>query len=228
MLCTVLGLVLAFVSSSFLINKKYSSTLKLTYEETINTEVTDTIKVRRIATCVETITENVYLENLRVYLNDNNYSNDNSIYPELLLSKQYTVIELSKMIEASYDKSTLSMSIAVISLNYRDAKIIADAIESDEMKQALCVVARIDEGVGSAYTNLKTYSSPKENIYPVSPNIALYSVAGFLLGFIIGVLLGLLLEKLDVRIKDEEDLLSKYDLPVLGIIPNFPEIEEKN
>ena len=223
LLCTLLGFILTFIASSYVIQKHYSSSLIMTYEES-GTDNNETLKVRRIATAVLALSENVYLENLSEYLSTNNYATDDSISPELLLTKVYTAKELSNMIEGTYNKDTLSVSIVVTAIDSRDAKIIAEDIISDKMLQELCDIAKIQS---NNYTRFTVLSAPKENVYPVSPNVALYSIAGIFIGLIIGVLIGLLMEKLDVRVKNEDDLLSKYDLPVLGIIPNFPEFEEK-
>jgi len=223
LLCTLLGFLLAFIASSYVIQKQYSSSLIMTYEES-GTDNNETLKVRRIATAVLALSENVYLEDLSEYLSANNYAVDDSISPELLLSKEYSAKELSNMIKGKYDKDTLSVSIVVTAIDSRDAKIIADDIISNKMLQELCEIAKIQS---NNYTRFTILSAPEENVYPISPNVTLYSIAGIFLGIIIGVLIGLFMEKLDVRVKNEEDLLSKYDLPVLGIIPNFPEFEEK-
>jgi len=223
LLCTLLGFILTFIASSYVIQKHYSSSLIMTYEES-GTDNNETLKVRRIATSVLALSENVYLENLAQYLSENNYATDDSISPELLLTKEYSAKELSNMIEGTYNKDTLSVSIVVTAIDSRDAKIIAEDIIIDKMLQELCDIAK---NQSNNYTRFTVLSAPKENVYPVSPNVALYSIAGIFIGLIIGVLIGLLMEKLDVRVKNEDDLLSKYDLPVLGIIPNFPEFEEK-
>lgn len=59
---------------------------------------------------------------------------------------------------------------------------------------------------------------------PSSPNVLMNTAIGFALGLITGIMTALIMEMLDKRIKDEDDLLKHYDLPILGVIPM---IEEK-
>ena len=44
---------------------------------------------------------------------------------------------------------------------------------------------------------------------------------GFLLGALISYIIFFVIELLDVRVKNEEDLISNYDVPLLGTIPDY-------
>lgn len=50
------------------------------------------------------------------------------------------------------------------------------------------------------------------------------TVIGFLAGIAIMVGTLILVDMFDIRIKSEEDLINRYDIPVLGSIPNFEKI----
>ena len=54
-----------------------------------------------------------------------------------------------------------------------------------------------------------------------SPNIKQNTFIGIFAGIIIGLAIIFIKELLDTRIKDEDDLKSRYSIPVLGIIPNL-------
>ena len=56
---------------------------------------------------------------------------------------------------------------------------------------------------------------------PSSPSRAKNTVLGFLVGAVAAVLFVTLRFLLDVRVKDEEDLTSLFNLPVLAQIPTF-------
>jgi capsular polysaccharide biosynthesis protein len=56
-----------------------------------------------------------------------------------------------------------------------------------------------------------------------SPNVLQNTAIGFTLGLMIGIMTVLIIEMLDKRIKDEDDLLKHYDVPILGIIPIIEE-----
>lgn len=56
---------------------------------------------------------------------------------------------------------------------------------------------------------------------PSGPNIRRNTIIGGILGFIIAVLTILLLEIFDVKVKDQEDIRKRYDIPLIGAIPNY-------
>jgi len=60
-----------------------------------------------------------------------------------------------------------------------------------------------------------------------SPNVLLNTVIGALLSMVLSVLAVFLLEMLDRRVKDEDDLIRNYQVPILGSIPKFDDQEEK-
>lgn len=54
-----------------------------------------------------------------------------------------------------------------------------------------------------------------------SPNILLNTILGGILGFFLSILVSFLWEILDVKVKNQDDLLKKYQIPILGSIPDF-------
>ena len=56
---------------------------------------------------------------------------------------------------------------------------------------------------------------------PSSPSTSKNTVIGLLVGLVLAVIVNLLRELLDTRIKNEEDLSRRYDIPILGVIPDF-------
>lgn len=55
--------------------------------------------------------------------------------------------------------------------------------------------------------------------YPVSPNVKKNVLIAFMAGMIFGVFIILLLELFDTRIKSRDDVVKKYEEPLLGEIP---------
>lgn len=56
---------------------------------------------------------------------------------------------------------------------------------------------------------------------PSGPNIRLNMMVGAVLGFLLAILFTFLWEIINVRVKNQEDLRKKYEIPILGIIPNY-------
>ena len=54
---------------------------------------------------------------------------------------------------------------------------------------------------------------------PSSPNILLNTVIGAILGFVGSCMLILLLDMLDTKIKSKEDIINRYQVPILGSVP---------
>lgn len=67
---------------------------------------------------------------------------------------------------------------------------------------------------------------PKE---PISPNVSIITLFGAFIGFFIGIALMYLVFLSDRAVKSVEDFESYFDIPVLGIIPQFDKsfVEEK-
>ena len=91
-------------------------------------------------------------------------------------------------------------------------------------------IAKTLETASSKYIN--TVTSDEDTIsvvdkaelptYPSNTNRMTRNAAiGFLLGALISYIIFFVIELLDVRVKNEEDLVSNYDVPLLGTIPDY-------
>ena len=54
-----------------------------------------------------------------------------------------------------------------------------------------------------------------------SPNVKQNTFIGIFVGVVLGIAVIFIRELLDIRIKDEDDLKNRYNIPVLGVIPNL-------
>ena len=54
-----------------------------------------------------------------------------------------------------------------------------------------------------------------------SPNVKQNTFIGLFLGVVLGVAVVFIKELIDTRVKDYDDLKSRYNIAVLGIIPNL-------
>lgn len=122
----------------------------------------------------------------------------------------YTSNQIANMISLSSLSQTEVLSVKVTCASPTDAKILANLI----MDSAQDEIDRI--GHGGYVSVIDEASTP---VAPSSPNVELYIVIGVLLGVLIGVAVILIIELLDTRIKGEDDLVSRYELPILGVIP---------
>ncbi|MCI5137093.1 MAG: polysaccharide biosynthesis tyrosine autokinase, partial [Candidatus Electrothrix sp. AR1] len=77
----------------------------------------------------------------------------------------------------------------------------------------------IEATVGSAVTNINIVDRSRVPLYPSSPKVARNLLLGLLLGLFGGIGLAFLLEYLDDTIKNPEELIERFHIPVLGLIP---------
>ena len=77
----------------------------------------------------------------------------------------------------------------------------------------------IEATVGAAVTNINIVDRSRVSLYPSSPKVARNLILGLLLGLFSGVGIAFLLEYLDDTIKNPEELIDRFHIPVLGLIP---------
>lgn len=74
--------------------------------------------------------------------------------------------------------------------------------------------------------NVQVIQKPQLPERPVSPNKKLNILIAFVLGLMVGVGVVLLLEYLDNTFKSREDLENTVELPIIGTIPDYNNMEE--
>ncbi|MDK0553178.1 Wzz/FepE/Etk N-terminal domain-containing protein [Clostridium perfringens] len=74
--------------------------------------------------------------------------------------------------------------------------------------------------------NVQVIQKPQLPENPVSPNKKLNILIAFILGLMVGVGIVLLMEYLDNTFKSREELEKTLDLPIIGAIPDYNNIEK--
>lgn len=74
--------------------------------------------------------------------------------------------------------------------------------------------------------NVQVIQKPQFPEHPVSPNKKLNILIAFVLGLMVGVGVVLLLEYLDNTFKSREELEKTLDLPIIGAIPDYNNMEK--
>ena len=74
--------------------------------------------------------------------------------------------------------------------------------------------------------NVQVIQKPQLPEYPISPNKKLNILIAFVLGLMLGVGVVLLLEYLDNTFKSREELEKTLDLPIIGTIPDYNNMEK--
>lgn len=113
-----------------------------------------------------------------------------------------------------------------------DTQILDLSFKGENPKEVL----KITEAITNEFISESKELIPNGNIqviqkaqlpeHPVSPNKKLNILIAFVLGLIVGVGLVLLLEYLDNTFKSREDLEKTLELPIIGTIPDYNNMEQ--
>ncbi len=77
----------------------------------------------------------------------------------------------------------------------------------------------VEATLGAAVTNIQIIDHARVPLYPSKPKVARNLLLGLLLGLFGGTGLAFLLEYLDDTIKNPEELINRFHIPVLGLVP---------
>jgi len=124
----------------------------------------------------------------------------------------YTYNQLRDMVSLKGVNETEVLEVSVAAGNPEHAKMIAQAV----LENSKAEIVRVVEA-GS----VKIVDDASTPISPSSPNKKANTLIGMILGIIISVGLMLIVELLDVSVKNEEDLVINYGIPVVGSIPSL-------
>jgi capsular polysaccharide biosynthesis protein len=192
----------AYVISNYFIDPTYISSVKMyvvpgdSGDSHVRPNINDLTYAQKVV--------NTYIEILKT----NSFLNKIAVETKL----GYTAEDLKNMVSFKVLNNTEIFQIDVTSESPTYAKFIADSISLNAPLQITGI--KEDDSV-------KLVQPAELPTVPASPNIILNTVIGCMLGLSISVLISILKEILDVRVKGNDDLNNKYDIPILGSVPSF-------
>ena len=133
-------------------------------------------------------------------------------------SREYSVTELSKMIESGSTNDTEIMYVKVTANDAKDAALIADCI-TDILPE------RIDDIIEGATMKPVDYAVVDDEAD--GPSVIKYTAVGLALGALITMIVIAIIAMLDDRIHDEDYIIQTYDYPILAKIPDLVNTEGK-
>lgn len=200
----VVGAVLAFLISAFVITPKYESSAMF-YVNNSNFSLGDT----SVSITSSDITASKSLvESYIVILDTKNSLEDVIDYAGV----NRTYKEVREMLSAEAVNETEIFEVTVTSEDPEEAEQIAEAISYILPKR----ISSIIEG-----TSAKIVDTAVRPSAPSSPNIMTSTLLGFLLGFVIAVAAIVFYELFDVTIRTEEDVTTSCSHPILASVPNM-------
>ncbi len=200
LLATVLGAVVGFFIAQFIVAPKYSSYTEL------------------------------YVTNRAVSSGDSLTTSDISASQSLadtyitMLQTGSVRQDVASLLDGEVTSGQLSSMVSFEAVDDTQVVKITVTTESPELSLKVCeaydsVATDVLKGIVSGGT-LSVLTAPEYNDTPVSPNKRNYTLAGALLALVVILAVYFVMSMLNGRVSDEDRLSKKYNLPVLGNVPN--------
>ncbi|MBR6515162.1 MAG: hypothetical protein IKT46_10085 [Clostridia bacterium] len=140
-------------------------------------------------------------------------------HPEEWEAKTYSAIKLAKCTKYTIKEDTYIFTITVTTHDPDVSCNIARIFETE-------APARIKELEKRDAIQPSDYPRPADTPSN-SRNLGRNAILGFLIGAILAFLVVLVIDLSDIRIKDEDDIIDNYTVPLLGSVPNFESAKKK-
>ncbi len=193
---------IGFTISSYVIKPTYSSRISMyvnnTEESVTQLSINDiSASQKLVSTYIEILKSDMVLDQV-----------NNKI------KVPYSNSKLSKMISAKALNDTQILEIKVISTDPNEATEIANIL-SEVVPEEINRILQIGR--------VKLIDTALINSNPIGPDVKKMTLIWGGLGAVLACIIILLVSILDNSIKSEEDLVEKYHIPVLGVIPDILE-----
>lgn len=129
---------------------------------------------------------------------------------------KYSYTRLAGMVSvARRNQNTLSIDITVRSGSIKEAQDVANAIADYSRTYILKYIPQ-------SKTEVLDRARASSKVYPQT---SLITAAGALIGAILAYVLVFIIDMLNQTIRGEEEFAGKYDIPLLGSVPDFENVE---
>lgn len=186
----------------------------------------------------------MYQSSVKLYINhkgdvDEEVMTSTDLAVALRLSNSYAVIVeedivLERVLERipSLEMTTSQLAGMITTEVVEDTEILTVRVKSPHPQMAADIANVIAEVTSDAAGALIPGSSAvplgvaKANKNPVSPNYVTSTILGLLVGAVLAALIVLVCMHFDIHVKNEATLESICNAPVLGVIPDFAEMNK--
>jgi len=200
-LCVVIATAGAFIVTKFVIDEKYTSSVSMYVAPNSN---------------------NV---DVLASLSELNYAQEVvNTYIEILKTNSF-MTSVAYASGLGYSQKDLAEMVEINAVN--DTEIFMVTITTEDADHSLKLANTIAQMAPQKIIEIKDADAVRVvdpavlPIEPSSPNVLKNTAIGLALGLMAGVMLAFLLEMLDKRVKSEDELVRRYNLPVLGSVPRF-------
>lgn len=210
LLITIAATLVSAILSFFVIKPKYEATTKLfigkqeTSQNTANYDNNDIMMYQKLMKTYAELAKTSDLVTKAVKSADLDYN-------------QKDIKGILNNLNATPSAETQILDLSYKGGNPKDVLKLTEAITNE-------FIAESKELIPNG--NVQVIQKPQLPEHPVSPNKTLNILIAFILGLMVGVGVVLLLEYLDNTFKSREDLEKTLDLPIIGTIPDYNNMEQ--
>lgn len=204
----IFGLV-SFVLSKYFITPKYESSITMYVNNrpsSMNSDA-DSKTLSSDITASQMLVP-TYIEMLK---SDNVLQTVSNVV-EKKTGERYSVKKIKEMLTAEAVTSTEIIKVTIKTIDAAIAREIANTIADVAPEKIQNFIERSD---------VRIIDRAKISTSPASPNVRNYTILGALLGFVLSISFIILKELFDVRVKSADDLVARFQYPVLGAIPEI-------
>ncbi len=201
-LCAFLGIMIAYGITAYLITPMYQS------------QVTIYVNNNRVTEDKNNLTSSDLSASIHLVKGYMIVAKSDPVIEKAVrkLGSDYTVAEVSNAISTEQIDETVIFTLKVTHADPEKAARIATVLSEVIPVEGPKVI----EGTSARLVN--TAKVPKS---PSSPNYVVNLLLGAIIGLLLAVLYATIMFLKDTRIKDENDLMDTFDLPILGRIPDL-------
>ncbi|MGE8017824.1 YveK family protein [Peribacillus frigoritolerans] len=144
-----------------------------------------------------------------------------------ILEKVIDDLGLTQSVEQLNEKITINIQ--------GESQVFSLTIEDSDPAKAVEIANKVSNTFQKEISNIMNVDNVsilakaemKEKPVPIKPNSLLNIAIALIVGLVAGVGLAFLLEYMDNTIKDDKDIETLLDLPVLGSIQKMPQVQDK-
>lgn len=207
--CGLIGVIVAFLFASYGVAPKYTSKVSfLAYVKNDTVEVNDSTGGAASANTKSTYTIKMIPTYITLLQTDDFYNN-----LKTASGVDMTIGQLKSAITYQQTQDTTIFSVSVTTGDADASKKIADYISEAAPKA-------IQESNDNDVTTVKVIDPATKGLAQKA-NVVMYAAVGLILGLALAFAYALIRDMLDVHFKTEEDVTSRYNIPLLGSIPDF-------
>ena len=197
-ICTFIGLLLFFAVNRFMKQPYYTASVQMYVEPSMESSSADlnelTYAQKIIATYVYILRAKVFYEQVLEECELNYTANQLRALTTIEPINNTEIFQISVTTNSAEDSYQLVKTMQMV---------VPDFIKNIKNLAKISVIDPVTKPVG-----------------PAGPNIRFHTMVGGFLGFILAVMASFLWEMLDIKVKNQDDLLKKYQLPILGAVPS--------